>query len=282
MSVLQAVPEYQLADLTTKVMMVTPQLAQQWLNDHNFGNRKLRTSRVDIYAQAMRRGEWMLTGEAIIFDEKGRLANGQNRLTAVVQANVSAPFLVVWGSPEEAFHQMDSGLSRSLSDVAPPWARQPSTTAFANVMLYGYMGLADGGKRQEVTRAQKLAFIVNYREPIEFTRSIFARRKVNLTQAPIVGAFGRAYYHLDHDLLRREAEVLVGGISHGVEDEPIILLRNWLYDVAADGRSASRLGAYAKAERALLASQKRERVAKLYMASNELFSLPEEVITQEA
>jgi hypothetical protein len=65
----------------------------------------------------MRRGEWRETGEAIKFDENGQLRDGQHRLAAIVRSGITLKMTVVRGVIEEAFDVMDSGRSRSVTDV---------------------------------------------------------------------------------------------------------------------------------------------------------------------
>jgi len=96
-------------------MEVTPKQAQAWL-EGNVDNRSLRENRVVHLAGVLQRGEWELTGDAIVFDTDGTLLNGQHRLTAVVVSGVPARFLVLRGVPPKVQEVMDTGLSRTLGD----------------------------------------------------------------------------------------------------------------------------------------------------------------------
>jgi hypothetical protein len=100
---------------TVKIEMVTPRRAKEWLQG-NVDNRKLRETRVVFLAGLLTQNEWELTGDAIVFDDKGILINGQHRLSAVVVAGKSAQFLVLRGVPSQAQEVMDQGLSRNLGD----------------------------------------------------------------------------------------------------------------------------------------------------------------------
>ncbi|MGV9891702.1 hypothetical protein [Streptomyces sp. NPDC003395] len=98
------------------VVMVTPQLAQEWL-DRNVHNRPIRKNKVDNYARDMKAGNWALNGEAIKFAIDGVLLDGQHRLHAIVAAGVPVQMLVVTGLANETQVTMDSGVKRTTGDA---------------------------------------------------------------------------------------------------------------------------------------------------------------------
>jgi hypothetical protein len=82
--------------LELKVMTITPELAQEWL-DRGGTNRKITRRQIDAMAAAIERGEWQLTGKAIKLDNLGRVRDGQNRLHAIVQAGIPVRSVVARG-----------------------------------------------------------------------------------------------------------------------------------------------------------------------------------------
>jgi hypothetical protein len=50
--------------LHLRMMTITPELAQEWL-DVGGTNRKITRRRIEAIAAAIKRGEWRLTGEAV-------------------------------------------------------------------------------------------------------------------------------------------------------------------------------------------------------------------------
>lgn len=94
---------------------VDPATATQWLL-RNENPRRMRGPKVKQYAGAMKRGEWVLSNDAITFDRHGRLINGQHRLSAVVMAGITMQFMVMRNSPDGLFDVADSGLGRSMGD----------------------------------------------------------------------------------------------------------------------------------------------------------------------
>jgi hypothetical protein len=121
---------------TVDIEMVTPEQAQEWLQG-NVDNRRLREPRVLRHAKTLERGEWDLTGDALVFDAEGVLINGQHRLTAVVVTQIPARFVVLRGVPSKAQEVMDQGLSRNLADQLHRRG-VPYTTAVASALHWLY------------------------------------------------------------------------------------------------------------------------------------------------
>lgn len=102
--------------LISRVETITPMLAEEYLKS-NKNNRQLRKNIVAYYASQMRDGQWMLNGEAIIFNERGTLVDGQHRLAAVIEAGVNIDMLVVRNADKDSFATIDSGISRKITDT---------------------------------------------------------------------------------------------------------------------------------------------------------------------
>lgn len=102
--------------LISRVETITPVLAEEYLR-HNTKNRQLRKNLVSFYAEQMKKGQWMLNGEAIIFNEQGTLVDGQHRLAAVIEADKGIDMLVVRNADKDSFATIDSGVSRKVQDT---------------------------------------------------------------------------------------------------------------------------------------------------------------------
>jgi len=103
-------------ELGAQFMKVTPSLAGQWL-ERNEHNRHMRSDRVERYGNMMEIDSWLPVADAIAFDVKGNLQNGQHRLSAVVRSGKPEIFLVAWNLPVESFKHTDVGLKRTPSDA---------------------------------------------------------------------------------------------------------------------------------------------------------------------
>lgn len=111
------------------VMDVNPFIAEGWLKT-NTNNRPLSDSRVVNYANQMKRGEWQLNGEPIIFAQNGALLNGQHRLQAVIKSKTTVKMSVVKNAPNDSFATIDTGKGRSGSDF---WALKGLDTRSARI-----------------------------------------------------------------------------------------------------------------------------------------------------
>lgn len=116
----------------TEVVDLTPTLAQGLLAKNRFYeansssvgkcNRKLIPAVAQAYAEAMVRGEWVLTHQGIAFDVEGDLADGQHRLVALalagqVKPDLVVPFTVTYDLPLDAMDRIDTGRKRTMSDM---------------------------------------------------------------------------------------------------------------------------------------------------------------------
>jgi hypothetical protein len=95
---------------------VTPELAAEWL-EMNTHNRSIKWRRVKEFAGAIKRGEWVINGDAIRFDYNGVLLDGQNRLLAVISAKMPITTFVVFNLDPASQETMDQGSMRLFSDT---------------------------------------------------------------------------------------------------------------------------------------------------------------------
>lgn len=102
--------------MKTKIVTVTPEMARDWLGK-NFGNRKLRERTVDGLAEAIQRGEWVLSHQGISFGKSGNLLDGQHRLSAIERSGRSVQLMVSWDVDDDAFRVLDIGLKRGVADI---------------------------------------------------------------------------------------------------------------------------------------------------------------------
>lgn len=102
--------------ITSNVVRITPSLAEKFIKN-NFSNRPLSPAWVKNLAERMTAGEWELNGEPIIFDEDGKLVDGQHRLTAIIRSGVTIHSVVTEGVLDTSFDTIDEGRRRGAADV---------------------------------------------------------------------------------------------------------------------------------------------------------------------
>jgi hypothetical protein len=101
----------------SRIEVISPAKAAKWLDEANVRNRDLRETRVIHLVESLKRGEWRLTGDAIVFDLDGILLNGQHRLAACVIAELPIEVLVLRNVLRASQDVMDDTLPRRLGDA---------------------------------------------------------------------------------------------------------------------------------------------------------------------
>ena len=220
-------------------MNVTPAMAEAWLNANNT-NRKLRDGVVEKYAEDMRHGRWTDCPAPIAFYADGDLADGQHRLFAICDAQVTVRFPIARGLDREAGLNIDTGLGRSLVDNA---RISGADSGLSNELLSTVRAIEDGERGNAKTarsNAERLVLVERHREAAQWVMQHGPRGKV-VRNAVVLGALGRAYYHeKDRDRLARYCAVLGSGFSDGVHESAAIAMREYLRDNAGATMTAWR------------------------------------------
>lgn len=275
---------------TAGYQIITPKLAQEWLDEAGT-NRNLNTLTAARYAEAMKRGDWMLTSQGIAFDERDKLIDGQHRLSAICMAEVSVPMLVVRATPGRSQLVLDMGLKRTPHDqlaLRSGWVVLPVHTAIAKSMITSVGGIGEKQRRAMMTDIQLLErYYTRHHKAIEFAvervwSGHYGVRGVSI--APVMAPIARAYYTVQPDKLARFAEVVVTGMADRPGDSPAVVLRNYLLAQREKGLSSRAFGdryhIYKKTEIALNAYLKGESIERLGQRhlEVELFAIPNDVV----
>lgn len=83
--------------LSFRNQVISPQVAAELLAKNSDNYRNIQKSRVSKYAKEMKLGRWLKNGEAIKMYSNGVLADGQHRLSAVIESGQTVPMLVIDG-----------------------------------------------------------------------------------------------------------------------------------------------------------------------------------------
>lgn len=95
---------------------VTPAMAEALLNS-NTKNRPLTSGRVEEYAAEMRAGRFPFNGDTVRFDTEAKMLDGQHRLWAIIETDVTMRMLLVFGLDPECFDTIDIGKIRTGPDT---------------------------------------------------------------------------------------------------------------------------------------------------------------------
>lgn len=107
-----------------KSAFITPDMAKEILDLRNSQNRNPSERNITKFARDMAANKWRTgNGESIKFKSDETLADGQNRLFAVVRAQtlnpefMGLPFVLCKGVDDEDVSTIDTGRSRTFGDV---------------------------------------------------------------------------------------------------------------------------------------------------------------------
>lgn len=169
--------------LSFEEVVVTPEVAEEWLATMGV-NRRLSESNLDAIAQAMREDLWHNDGTPIRFNVKDQMIDGQHRCMAISMTGKTQTLMVVRGVEETAMTTIDTGKSRSRSDVLsihdPELRDTVSIAGAATVALRWEKGVRNNALRN--------AYVSND----EFIRFFDANRELILSANKIGGRITRA------------------------------------------------------------------------------------------
>lgn len=218
-------------------MKVDPATAQEWLG-FNTHNRSARPSMVAAYAEAMIAGDWNTNLDPIafagVFGGRGKnapvLLNGQHRLLALVQADVTLEFMVAQGVPLSAQADMDAGIRRQLGDQLRLMGKQYATELAAVMRLvYGYEHDTLRGSMHGVAHSTLLRFLNDHPDLPE---SVLPAKRVYDAIGGRVSVYGAGHYILsciDSEGIDDDVEDFYAKLQYGEglpQGDPILAFRN--------------------------------------------------------
>lgn len=220
--------------LRGELIKITPEIAEDWLGK-NVRNRSLRRLVVRQYANDMIGGRWHLTGEPIIFDELGRLANGQHRLHACILAAIPFEAYVIIGVGTDAQKYMDSGAKRGAHDAIALDGRTGDAKNVAAVTR-GILQFSDGVQRP--TQAEVVDFFDQNTDRLEWTTR--TARGVRTAIGGRVATYGVALWTLA-EVNNEHATAFFNALENGEgleAGDPRLVLRNQIIKVGSSARNA--------------------------------------------
>lgn len=208
-----------------EIETIQPDVAKHMLVSNTI-NRALSTHTVSKYASAMERGEWMLNGEAIIFDNSGKLANGQHRLHACVKSGIPLKTLVVRGVQEESFKTFDGGKNRKAADILSI-SGEKNTVALASAARYYLMTELAGRKKYELTSTQIESVVKNFR-PLARIVGEYTGHKPRIMPAGFCGIVAQIERLHGASISQSFLEKTLSGLALSKEDPEYVLRDKFL------------------------------------------------------
>jgi hypothetical protein len=229
--------------MQTKIIHVTPEMAQSYI-DHMVNNRPTSEKHIAFLASAMRRGEWAITGQPVIFAPSGdkrnphKLLDGQHRMLAVIASKCTVDMLAVYGVDESLFEKMDQGKNRSAADCIQVPNRKP--VAYACRCVFVETNVSKGStitlSNMRPSNAAVSGVLREHPGLVEAASSVGGKMRLRR----LMGAGNATYclYRMRADNAA-QAEYFMHGMHTGEglsSRSPILSLRNLLTDgVRVDG-----------------------------------------------
>lgn len=259
--------------LTTVMTFVTPEMARNWLENNNQGNRNVRWGDVDLLRRQIEGGTYEPTHQGIGFYEDGTLADGQHRLHAIVKANVGVWILVTTGLRRSTVHKVDKGIGRTSLDSLHFFGMKADSrrVAVCQCMVYQLDAEKAGRERWDISKVTSEEFTSHFRrfsEAIEFSVAYGASAKY---PAPLKAAVATAWYSEDRQRLAEFMLVIDTGEMFSDDDRAAIRLRDYLRDKRYGQGSTARNDLFLRCCGALRYFIARKPLSKLYATPEHVF-----------
>jgi len=181
--------------IQTKVMRITPEVAQKLLDTINTANRPIRQTHVDALAQAIDDGDWSQTHQGGAVDWDGKLQDGQHRLLAIVQSGKTVIMPWTVGLDPKNFAKIDVGSQRVARDVAAMRGEKnlsvltSAARMLLNIEMYGPEAHVRGNKAKISVYRVDLA-VQEYGEELReaVSRAIRMRREIRINASGVAAA----------------------------------------------------------------------------------------------
>ena len=201
---------------------ITRELAQKWI-ERNVSNRPVRREHVRSIAAMILRGEWRDDHPGVIlFDEDGKLLDGQHRLLAIIEAGIPVMARVECGAKPEVREYIDTGKVRTLYDRKTFDGDHNTNKAIAailriaRIITTGHNTAMSPNEAEEMFQQMPDSFV--------WAGKLHQKRKDGLTRAGILYAMAHAHHRVPTTSANFWASYIVadGAI------QPARMLRDWM------------------------------------------------------
>ena len=218
--------------VVTEIKDVTPRMCTAWLN-RNTNNRPLNQRHVNILTRTMMKGDWDMNGESLKFDEDKNVLDGQHRMWACIEANVSFKTMVIHGLPRGSFDTIDTGRIRAGHDVLA--MRGEKDVLLLNGILK-HVGRYHAGQMLstgKITNKEVENLLEQYPKTRDMAHTLGrAAWRVRWCAPSIIGSC----WFLASRKHKADADTFFNGLIFGAElstGSPILALRNKFIDIHA-------------------------------------------------
>lgn len=220
-----------------EIINIGPELATKYLQ-YNTKNRSINWRHVEFLSNQMAAGDWRENGDTVRFTKSGVLADGQQRLHAIIKSGTTVPTLVVTGLDEDIINFIDTNSRpRSHSDVL--YLNKYKNTSLLSSIYPIVNAYYTGGKgyKERVSSKAVLEFVEQNPEA-ETSAGFASSHKPWLVPISLVASF---HYIASKAGKQAKAEDFLIGFNTGANlsaGNPILSLRNIIIAARKQGKTS--------------------------------------------
>ena len=220
--------------MRVEIKIVTPSMAESFLLENN-SNRKLNKPQLDMLVRTIKAGNWALTHQGVAIYDDGTLADGQHRLSAIVESGIACMMPVFYGveKTEKTVMAVDCGKLRSVTDSSAISGNsvRASDVSLAKAIEYGMNCRAPRLTHQESSDLCK-----KHASSLDMINILLPSNRAVVSSVPIKAALVKAKeLGVDLELLKSICEVLYTGEYVDTKLTGAVRLRNKLFSIKAAG-----------------------------------------------
>lgn len=220
---------------TAHNLLVSKMMAEVCLQ-RNCNIRKLNEANIRKMTRDANAGHFVLSNDAVTFNEHGKMNNGQHRMEMIARNDFVLPLVFMFGmSDEDARRAIDTGFVRD-----PGIYLGDRGATKSQILRAAFFGFPMIESRMTSSELEELCEV--HADGVEFVISLFGRSKRGVRSAGVMAVILRAYYHEDHNILRRFVDILYTGETHGKHESAAIKFRKFIEDQKATGSQEVRRG----------------------------------------
>jgi hypothetical protein len=261
--------------ITTVMTLVTPSMAEEWLEKNNEGNRNLRKGDVEALRNIIEQRLWEPTHQGIAFYDDDTVADGQHRLTAIVQAGISVWVNVTTGLPRRAIHAIDGGTVRTKLDRLHFSGVKSDShrVSTCNLLIQQFKAEEAGRDRWTSNKIPSQEFETFYSKFLPAIEWVLSFKRLERSQAPLTAAVAAAWFTQDRDRLAEFMAVMHSGETSGPRDRAAIRLRDHINQGKYGAGSPARNDLFLRCCGALRYFIAGQPLSKLYATVDHAFPL---------
>jgi hypothetical protein len=222
-----------------KVEVIDKEKAIQLLDLNINNNRKVRSYKVDEYAEMMKGGLWInRNGDTITITKSGYVIDGQHRLLAVIKSDFKLITLVVYNADDRSFGTKDIGAKRSAGDTLKVNDIKNASKVATIIKIYKRISnnvFHNGFTLQPTEILNEYNQCPELYQKIALMSQVWCSKFNRIMQLSDIGAYYKCFSEINEDAANKFFELLCLGINL-TPDHPVYLLRKRFISVKTNER----------------------------------------------